>query len=317
MKLFRIKLETLSAFVTPPKGDTLFGQICWALKERFGETKLKELLNVYTDSNPFTVVSDFFPSGYIPRPDCPAKYLCREKLDLSKRKLIKKKNWVPLTFLGEPLSTWFDGNECIAIKTWETRKHTHNSINRQSGTTGTDGFAPFCVDELWYFSTDDQPRYLDAYILIDLNKLSIDTMQLLLNDIGTFGFGKDASTGQGKFCIKEFEEYSPNVHTMANTLLTLAPCAPQQLEWKNNQCFYLPFIRFGRHGSTAVHSGKPFKNPIMLAQTAALLTPKNLQITALFTGHGLGGSGIISHAIPETVHQGYAPVFPVYVEDFK
>jgi CRISPR-associated protein Csm4 len=95
--------------------------------------------------------------------------------------------------------------------------------------------------------------------------------------------------------------------TGANTWLTLGPCAPQGLDLDPQRSFYQVFTRFGRHGDMAVHTGRPFKTPVLLAQTAAVLVPKQYQ-QRFFVGAGLGGDGSISKAIPETVHQGYAPV---------
>ncbi len=82
------------------------------------------------------------------------------------------------------------------------------------------------------------------------------------------------------------------------------------MNYDSKASYYQTFTRFGRHGDRAVHEqGKPFKNPILLAQTAALFT------TAIpesgFIGQGLGGDGTLSKTLETTVHQGYAPVIAV------
>lgn len=58
MKLYRFTLTPQSAMGTPLVGDTLFGQLCWAVRNRFGEARLSELLEGYTAQRPFMVVSD-------------------------------------------------------------------------------------------------------------------------------------------------------------------------------------------------------------------------------------------------------------------
>ena len=58
-------------------------------------------------------------------------------------------------------------------------------------------------------------------------------------------------------------------------------------------------------------TNKPWKNPILLADTAAVLTPRALDTGTLMTGQGLSA---LSHSIPGTVHQGYAPVVPIHIE---
>jgi CRISPR-associated protein Csm4 len=51
---------------------------------------------------------------------------------------------------------------------------------------------------------------------------------------------------------------------------------------------------------------------VLLADSAAGLTPASYEPRAL-TGQGLGGNGSLSRALPETVHQGYAPVIGVHL----
>jgi CRISPR-associated protein Csm4 len=59
-----------------------------------------------------------------------------------------------------------------------------------------------------------------------------------------------------------------------------------------------------------VHSqGKPFKNPILLAQTAAVFFTNPPQ--SGFIGQGIGGQGELSKTIAATVHQGYAPIIAI------
>ena len=67
-----------------------------------------------------------------------------------------------------------------------------------------------------------------------------------------------------------------------------------------------------RHGDRAVLGGKPFKNPVLMADSFAILTPAIFEPSARITGRGIGG---VSKAIGTAVHQGYAPVFGVQWEE--
>ncbi len=99
----------------------------------------------------------------------------------------------------------------------------------------------------------------------------MEDCQQCLIDIGDFGFGKDASIGLGKFEVVDFQAKPLPAQSNANACLTLAPCAPQGLGFDSQRSYYQLFTRFGRHGDVAVHQeGKPFKNPVLLAQTAAV-----------------------------------------------
>jgi CRISPR-associated protein Csm4 len=70
--------------------------------------------------------------------------------------------------------------------------------------------------------------------------------------------------------------------------------------------------RFGRHGDLAVQGGNPFKRPVLLAQAGSVFRPETLDPARGFVGQGLGGvDKPVSTVMPETVHQGYAPVIPI------
>ena len=75
MKLYKTTFIPTSNFATTLKGDTLFGQICWAIRYTFGNDKLEALLLNY-ETKPFLVVSDGFAKGYLPKPSLPALRTC-------------------------------------------------------------------------------------------------------------------------------------------------------------------------------------------------------------------------------------------------
>ena len=104
MQNIRVTLTPLSAFATSLKGDTLFGQLCWAIRNRLGEERLNQCLEGYTNNQPFAVVSDAFPEGYLPLPKLPSCfYQLPEGED---RKAIKKRAWLPEAELQKPLNEW-------------------------------------------------------------------------------------------------------------------------------------------------------------------------------------------------------------------
>ena len=306
-----VTFQPLSPFATALKGDTLFGQLCWAIRNRYGEGRLTECLNGYNQHQPFAVVSDAFPQGYLPLPKLPSCfYKAQTTVD---RKALKKRNWLAVSDVAKPVQEWqlaaIDAKTISvgnANNLSEKHPQPHNTINRQTNTTGENGFAPYSVEQEWF-----APHIKwTVYGVLDTAKLSLAECQQCLEDIGLFGFGKDASIGMGKFSIDEFVAQPLPSQPLANACLTLAPCAPQGLGFDAENSFYQLFTRFGRHGDIAVHQqGKPFKNPILLAQTAAVFSaapPKSG-----FIGQGIGGNGELSKTISETVHQGYAPVIAI------
>jgi CRISPR-associated protein Csm4 len=283
---------------------------------------LNQCLEGYNNDQPFAVVSDAFPEGFLPLPKLPSCfYQLPEGED---RKAVKKLAWLPEAELQKPLNQWLRhavnakaivcGSDAhIATKpatkyTSLCEKHPqpHNTINRQTNTTGEGGFAPYSVEQEWFIPG----LRWTVYLLLDTDRLSMGNCQQCLTVIGDFGFGKDASIGLGKFEIVDFQAKSLPAQSNANACLTLAPCAPQGLGFDNQRSYYQLFTRFGRHGDVAVHQeGKPFKNPVLLAQTAAMFStnpPKSG-----FIGQGIGGNGELSKTLKATVHQGFAPVISV------
>lgn len=314
MQTYTFTLKPLSAFSTEILGDTLFGQLCWAIRNHHGEGRLTKLLDGYTDGSPFMVVSDAFPSGHIPKPSVPAWFF--EDANPELRKLLKKKVWMPLEKIDMDLSKWQgqckSPSELLGAEgaAWSKEDaQPHNTINRLSGTTGTGEFAPYSVELTHY----DGQAHFDCHIVLDEERFDIDSLCEALQNIGHFGFGKDATIGAGKFeVVGEQRAFDvPNVDG-ANASLTLAPCAPQGLGYDSTLSFYQPFTRFGRHGDIAVHqSGKPFKSPVLMAKTGSIF---GINAESGYIGQGLGGAKQkISSAIPETVQQGYCPVVPLRI----
>ena len=204
MQAYKLTLTLQSAFATPLKGDTLFGQLCWAIRNRLGENVLTDCLAGYTNAQPFAVVSDAFPEGYFPLPKLPSCfYQLPEDED---RKVIKKRAWLPEAGLQQPIKQWLKlavtaktlvSNSKHANQLSEKLPQAHNTINRQTNTTGEGGFAPYSVEQEWFVPG----LRWSIYLLLDTDRLSVEDCRQCLEDIGLFGFGKDASIGLGKFII--------------------------------------------------------------------------------------------------------------------
>ncbi|MEF8749465.1 MAG: CRISPR-associated protein Csm7 [Candidatus Accumulibacter propinquus] len=318
MKTCRLTLQPRTAFGTPLAGDTLFGQLCWTLRHRHGNPRLNELLEGYTAGRPFAVVSDPLPFGHLPLPSLPSTFwngATEKRADQAK--ILKKKRWLPLAGVGEPLPEWqrlarSDAEVAQAITGVDTRPQTeraqpHNSINRQTGTTGTGAFAPYTQSQQWFAPA----MRFQLYVALDESRLTLTELHDALAAIGETGYGRDASIGLGKFALDQDADIEPLAglhHTQGDAWLTLGPTAPQGLGFCRERSYYQPLTRFGRHGDIAVHSGNPFKRPVLLACGGAVFSPLQDLNRQACIGQGLAG---VSDAMPETVHQGYAPVLGI------
>ena len=321
MQTYRLTLQPVTAFGTPLAGDTLFGQLCWALRHRLGNDRLNELLMGYTQGQPFAVISDAFPQGFLPLPSLPSSFLQDSVVD---RKTLKKKRWIAIEETGAPLAAWqsraLSDSEAAQRITPENgplhseHAQAHNSINRRTGTTGEGQFAPYTQPQTWFAPG----LAFDVYLVIDEQRLTLADLLAALGDIGDTGYGRDASIGLGKFRLSGDAQPEPLASGRspepANAWLTLGPCAPQGLGFCKERSHYQPLTRFGRHGDIAVHTGNPFKRPILMTRSGSVFWPETPASDCHFIGQGIGG---VSASHPETVAQGYAPVFGIHLPEMS
>lgn len=330
MTTFRFTLELHTAFGTPLSGDTLFGQLCWTAREHLGKAELEKLLAGYTDGRPWLVVSDGFPSGFLPKPAIPASLVGGNSVNMARqRKAEKARHWIPLAEIGKPLPLMLAaavndseayGNSGKPVEA----PQSHNTLNRLTGTTGEEGFAPYTQPQIFFA----RGQLIDIHVVLDEARMSLETLQTLLQAVGSHGFGRDASIGLGKFTVKNVaganvvganlfarsNEFEPTGEFEPTAYLTLAPCAPQNQGFDGDRSYWRVITRFGRHGNLHGISEKPFKNPVLLAATGAVFVPQAVFTHRHFIGKGLGGNGSLSKVEPDTVQQGYAPVICIRME---
>lgn len=289
MKLYKTTLTPISNFATLLKGDTLFGQICWAIRYTFGEARLNELLSTYENS-PFLVVSDGFAKGYLPKPSLPSALLGENNDD---KKANRKKIWLTLEQLQNGKFTQALDDERVNHFT-KTVATVKNSLNYKTFATDDKGiFAP-------YSESESKISSKDIYFLI-ADSFSLDELQKSLVTVSQMGFGKNSSIGKGFFEFSHFEEVQCSKNS--NTVMTLNPSVLYGLKIKNS--YYEPFTRFGKHGAELANKN-PFKKPLLLANTGAILVFEDVFIK------GYVGNTIQGHSAHQnTVHQGYAIVIPI------
>lgn len=304
MKALRFTLAPLTAFGTPLAGDTLFGHLCWALVMRRGAPGLGELLDGYTEGRPFAVLSDAFPAGVLPKPTLPDAVAGLAAAQAGERKALRLRAWLPADGHARPLAQWLAS--AVEADNGTGAVVTQNSINRLTGTTGRDSFAPRQVEQI-AFAADAR---LDLYAVLDEARLPAADLRAALDDIGAGGYGRDASSGLGKFEVLDMAPSAVAPSGPWRRAMALAPCAFDPAAVDTAHCHWLPLTRFGRHGGVAAlgGGGGPFKRPLMLARTGAYVASRGAT-AAMFHGSGLGGTGRpLSDVIPATVHQGYAPL---------
>ncbi len=340
MKLYAITLKPASGFGTALKGDTLFGHFCWqaAYDSSLIEGGLKNQIALYPEK-PFAVFSSAFPkmkkdtaTYVLKRPEIPFSFMLPPKedkaADMRQRKDFKKKKWMLVSgdlHIDIKAINYFSDHELLkeaqTVLTEETKRQmkktghsefmnscsqSHNTINRLTQTTGTGMFAPYEKKNLYYYPETE----LVFFVLIEESATDIERIALGLERIGNWGFGKDASTGLGRFDLGERDELPIPSCDDSNAIYALSPCVPEKNAF--SEAFFTPFVRFGKHGDRLATFGNPFKNPVIMADEGAVFIPKDkAQFNKPYIGQAITH---VSKAMPETVVQGYAPYLPLKLE---
>ena len=298
MKLYKVTIHPTSSFMTSLKGDTLFGQFCWAVFYACEKNKLKGLLETYKEGKPFVIVSDAFPVGYLPKPKMPMRLLKELKSD-------KKKNRKKLWLTKEEL---LEGNyeKARTNRDINNQDHfsvtIHNALNYKTFQT-EQGFDPYGLKGMNLASKE-------IYFLVDESQLTEKEFNLSLMLFSNMGYGKKASIGKGRFEIEKVEEKS--FIGRSNAFMTLSPFSPQGLEAK--EIFYEPFTRFGKFGASRA-TKNAFKKPLLLADVASVVIFEQEQ-ACTYVGRPIEGLSTLPE-YDDTVHQGYSIVVPIGVKNEK
>ena len=344
MELYEIVLQPQSAFGTPLKGDTLFGHFCWqaAYHPELLNGGLKPWVRRYPEA-PAVIFSTAYPrfSGKVrryalPRPHRPTLRAVSSELTaeerkerLRQRKVDQSKRWLwvddDLLVHDEPdrLASGMDvvhrvheemggsrgwprpqsapDNFCVSIK------QMHNTIDRSTGTTGEGAFAPFEEGALCYLPG----MQLAVFVLIHPDATDIERVVEGVRRIGRWGYGKNATTGLGRFTVQKWSRCRRPPLGRDQGCYTLAPCVPGPGEFK--ELFYTPFVRFGRHGDRLAQASNPFKNPVLMADEGAVGLPARSDAPQkAYVGRAVLGT---SKALKATVAQGYSMYLPIAWEN--
>jgi CRISPR-associated protein Csm4 len=342
VKLYEVIIKPESGFGTPLKGDTIFGHICWqtAYDKNLLEGGLDRWINCYAE-RPFVVCSSAWPKirkegkwfYAMKRPDYPPGRLfqstqqnCRKALEQKKDNLKRKWLLVSEDLLISLSADKFISNEellCLAFQelTGQTKKamrkktnrqfmtefiQPHNTINRLTMTTGSGMFAPHSEAADFYYPETE----LAIFILVDEEATDMDRLQAAMERIGRVGYGRNASTGAGKFSLGECEEKALPNTAESDACYNLAPVLPEIGLYK--EFWFTPFTRFGRHGDTLAASKNPFKNPVIMLDEGAILIPSDRSVFSKpYLGRPAGG---VSKVLPGAIAQGYSIYLPFKLE---
>jgi CRISPR-associated protein Csm4 len=214
-----LKIKPVSGLLSDLQSDTIYGHFCWRLKDRLGEDKLKDFINLYRNNNPIFLLSDGLLSYkediLFPKPLVFYEFEIPQKktdkiIDFVKRKSEKESKFISLSQLNSFLSSGSFSTEITepqienkSTKILEEHLRVSVQIDRNNFTSA-DG-------KLFSYN----PKYLsDDYYYSVLIKILDDNLfkefdcENVLKDVFEIGFGKKKSSGFGQFQFVSFEEFN-------------------------------------------------------------------------------------------------------------
>lgn len=282
MHYFRVELDLETAILTPIHSGTLFGQLCWSYRTLHSEKALATWLSQQEEA-PF-LLSGAMPRGFLPRPLL-APMPRREKLSLGEvqdSKKLRRRPWVlrkDFEAIREGISEGMLMQqlklaEVATAPAMRTARRAHNTIDRRTGTTPAEGGLYF-VDESWPSEESGSGR-CDVYVGTEMDEVAI---RKLFEFTGTWGFGRDASTGRGRWSCtvhresgELFGEKGARRMSLSHGSLTANMAEPR----------YKLHVHFGKVGGGYGITSSPFKYPLTLLRPGATFRP---------SGAGLCGYG--------------------------
>jgi CRISPR-associated protein Csm4 len=271
MANYLVRLGLDSPLATPLHSGTIFGHLCWALRELEGEAALERWLGELRE-DPF-LVSDGFPSGWLPRPllvlprpTPPEEPSERRRFfdELKKRRkatLMRVQDFLRLrsALSAEALEQAPVEQDALGVFLHE-ESMPHNRIDRRSGHTLEEG-GLFFLDEFW---PHPDRTVVDVYVRCSW---AAERLARLFEHVGRCGYGRDATWGRGRFSVLAVEpEPAGLFQGEGNRLMSLSHGS---LSANMREPRYRVECHIGRLGNIWARSERPFKYPLLLLKPGA------------------------------------------------
>lgn len=321
----RYHLRIKSRLQTPLQSDTIFGHLCWAIRDLKGENALLDFLLVMASDNPPLLFSSGFPQGFLPRPVLPppARQSTRTLalqlghnlaeheqgqlfLGLSRLKKLMKQPWIRvsdwtslqdnLTHTGLLHALEAGGSEGRP-KAPASLARAHVALSRQDNRVMDPGGLYF-TREHWY----PEDTHMDVYCWFADTSWQDLWDQAWSQAICPIGFGKDKSTGAGRLDMHRDHHFDPSMFTNPdpNAWMSLSHACLQ--DFPAGQYWYRPHLKLGKlGGSFAVHGpdggrANPFKKPILMQSPGSVYLnptpPQGCLLSSVHTDERIRHSGL-------------------------
>lgn len=280
MQLLRFRLQLDGPFGTALTSGTLFGQLCWAMVRRDGDDRQLAQRLARLDDEP-CLISDAFPEDHLPRPLLPPDTTPSKPEQAEKHKRLKKCRWLSRTKFrkGQLVPDERQAAEPVEQRT------AHATIDRIRNTTPEQGGLYF-VDEWWPDARADQAELrsdrLDVYVR---SAWPAGEIEALLAAVGGWGYGRDSSTGRGRFRVEGHAVDRELDNARGSRRMSLSHGS-----WSANmaEARWKLWTHIGKVGvEVTARGGRPWKRPVVLLRPGANWRPTDQRPAGAWIGDGL------------------------------
>jgi CRISPR-associated protein Csm4 len=243
MKIIYLFPET--GFSTELRSDTVWGIICWGIRNVYGAEALENFLGSTLEGNPGFIVSSAFPMTrrgemnelFLPRPILPLKPYADPDVKLSRQELInrsqldkknKKKQYINKEDFISIIHGQIEMEEALANQgppDLESFSVTHNTIDRiRGGTLQKDNMGQLFHTDEYYFNTDPG-NGTDSGLFFLASGPDVSMLEGAMRWLGHTGIGGNRNIGKGKFKI-DIDEFTLDQPDDFNAFMTLSLCYP-------------------------------------------------------------------------------------------
>lgn len=255
--------------------DTLFGLLCWAIRQVFSEEELVRLLKRFADGDPPFLISSAFPCRqeegkvmhFLPRPLLPPMEMKAELSpgEAQKLKEFKRLRWIPEEHFSGFLQGRYSEGEYYAAEEWGKIKQPvirridrlRARIDRLSGTT----------DGAGTLFTAPEYRPQDGVLYFLLKGKEVGMVERCLGFLEDFGWGGGNSIGHGQFRTRVEERVIFTEPETSDRFVVLSLYHPYQEElahFRQGDAWYELVMRKGKVGGHFLHVPDFWKQSVMM-----------------------------------------------------
>ena len=251
---------------------------------------VREFLTPFNKNNPPFIISDGFPSHFLPKPLSAEFQLDDPKM----RKEVKKVEFVSIKEFNL-FSKGIGSKPLVPSKQFTAHLTMHNTINRL--TNSTVGGGVFGIREVFI----PEISFLIKTTSVEWKNRLVEMLQVLAKS----GYGKKKSVGRGHFKLDEVKEFKFDPINSPDGFVSLSNFCPAEDD--PSEGLYKTFVKYGKLGEEFTFCGNPFKKPLVMMKAGSVFrtggTPKEYYGRMIQEG--------IAPAKPEVVQYAYAFAVPI------